>query len=340
MAQKFKCCQVCMSSKIIVLNNSVYCEKCAVYYQIENDSQFISAIPVSEIDYAAPELCTKCEKLRESNRKIKCTSFNDFYKKIRLCKECKKNNHAFLKNLYFRNFILCKKTKYVYGTVYRIMYVLALLFALTNQSAVNNFFAKYVNSMFDTLKERDLSKIQEKIVGIFQNIFNKIVAVENKITKGNNTFMHSFLHKMYTNPLYRFLYTHVFKYFINNKYINTVIYGMVQMRIKLKNSMLVGKNKAIQKIKETSDLIEKGTKHAYTKKLIAYVCMALFSFSSRHLMYVWYTWLKMYEVNIFTSLLIAFFAFNKFVIVDFYIYISGFSHIFSSRQNYYEISEN
>lgn len=108
-------CQFCNSCKTKKLNDAFFCEKCEIYFYIKNGSQLIKSLPIAEIQQRSLNLCTRCNENSRKNKLIKCQVFNEYIRKLPYCKKCKKENYLFLKNLFFKNFLLYKKIGRVFG---------------------------------------------------------------------------------------------------------------------------------------------------------------------------------------------------------------------------------
>ena len=201
-----KYCQVCLSNRIVILNSSVYCEKCDVYYQIENNNQFVSAIPVSEMDTFGPELCSKCSARKMNDKKIKCTGFNDYYNKIRLCKLCKVTNKEYLKNLYYRNFILCKKIKNTYGTLYKISFIWLIIFSLTTQHHVSDLIIKTFLRILETVNKENLTNLQQKLYNLLYKVTGKVEGFEERMDEENRSIINRIIYKIFNNPFVSYIY--------------------------------------------------------------------------------------------------------------------------------------
>ena len=104
--------------------------------------------------------------------------------------------------------------------------------------------------------------------------------------------------------------------------------------------MIVTKEKINRATDRVCDTISLTTSNVQVKKLLAYISLIVISFSSRHAIYCWYIWLKVSDMGWIKFIVIIFFATNRSIIVDCYIYLSALIHIFDSRQVYYEITGN
>lgn len=102
-----KYCQYCLSYKINRLKECIYCTNCEIYYRIENNNQAIKSIPLEEINQINLKLCKNCNKKARGNLLVK--TVKEYYKKLPFCKNCKLKNKIFIRNYYFKNFLLNKE---------------------------------------------------------------------------------------------------------------------------------------------------------------------------------------------------------------------------------------
>lgn len=116
-------CQICQSGKIRTLNDTIFCENCEIYFSVIDGKQRIKALPIVETKQRSMNLCSACSKKASKDTYIQCRIFKEYLKKLPFCKACKSLNSLFLKNLYFKNFLLHKKSRKTFG----IFTLLALL---------------------------------------------------------------------------------------------------------------------------------------------------------------------------------------------------------------------
>ena len=121
-----KRCQVCFSSRTVPLKDTVYCELCDIYYTMKGGRQHISTLPIKELEQASLDLCTRCRKKSGKGHIIVCRSFGDYFSKLGFCRGCKSSNRDFLKNLYYKNFLLYRTKVPLFGW----RSILLLLFCL------------------------------------------------------------------------------------------------------------------------------------------------------------------------------------------------------------------
>ncbi|OQS53992.1 hypothetical protein EHP00_526 [Ecytonucleospora hepatopenaei] len=339
-----KFCQVCLSQQIILLSGSVYCEKCEVYYQLENGNQFVAAIPVSEIDQMGPDLCKKCEGIKKSNRKIECTSFNDFTKKIKLCGKCKSINHSFLKNLYFRNFVLCRKTKAIYGKAYKFMFFTFALFALITQKNVSNLVTNSLEYTLNSLKDKDLNRVQNFFVNIFQWIFAKIIVLENKIMINNRNVMAKvndvLREKIHFSQIKAKIMLFSTCLYDNSLFLQNLHKNIIRIFSSLDSLKFFINKKVIVLFSFLKLFFIRHSNSDFVCKTIEAWSAILYSISIRHIMYGWCMWIKTGYSGVFSLFVMTFFAFTKILIMDIYFYVSVFFYICSATQKYSVISEN
>jgi len=119
------------------MNDTLYCENCEIYFTVKGRSQLIKSLPVTETKQRFLNLCSSCTKAATKSHLIKCRSFREYYKRLPYCSSCRALNLVFLKNQFFKNFLLYKKVKRVFGAPS----VIALLL-------VWNFFERYIGVLY------------------------------------------------------------------------------------------------------------------------------------------------------------------------------------------------
>ncbi|ELA42649.1 uncharacterized protein VICG_00401 [Vittaforma corneae ATCC 50505] len=132
-----KQCQFCNSHKTKVLNDTLFCENCEIYFTLKNGIQLIKSLPIAETKQRTLNLCVSCSRRAMKNSSIKCRTFREYLKRLPYCSSCKSLNVVFLKNLFFKNFLLYKKIKSVFG--------LSTLFTLIMTWCC---FEKYVSALY------------------------------------------------------------------------------------------------------------------------------------------------------------------------------------------------
>lgn len=110
-----KHCQLCGSGKIKISNDVLFCENCEIYFAIKNGNQLIKALPITETKQRSLCLCPVCTRIAMKPAITKCRCFKEYLRKLPFCRSCKSINRDFLKNLFFKNFLLYKKTRRVFG---------------------------------------------------------------------------------------------------------------------------------------------------------------------------------------------------------------------------------
>ncbi|CAD25544.1 hypothetical protein [Encephalitozoon cuniculi GB-M1] len=134
-------CEYCKSRNMLPLNGKYYCEECEIYYIYKDKKQEYSNLPIEEIGQmtVGNHLCRKCKLKYSGKKSIACTTFREYFKKLPMCKRCKKSNERCIKNAFFKNFILYK----TYGRVFSIRYIIfhTLLFYLVGSSILYRLFA-------------------------------------------------------------------------------------------------------------------------------------------------------------------------------------------------------
>lgn len=110
-----KHCQLCGSGRIKLSNDIMFCENCEIYFAIKNTTQLIKSLPITETKQRSLCLCPTCTKRAMKPTITKCRFFKEYLRKLPFCRSCKSINRDFLKNLFFKNFLLYKKTRKVFG---------------------------------------------------------------------------------------------------------------------------------------------------------------------------------------------------------------------------------
>lgn len=109
-------CQICSSSRTVQLKETIYCEACDVYYSMCDGVQYVSTLPMKPSTQISPELCQRCQaKANAKKYKIRCETFQDYFSRLRYCKSCKLRNKDFLKNHYYKNFLLHRTKRTVFS---------------------------------------------------------------------------------------------------------------------------------------------------------------------------------------------------------------------------------
>lgn len=108
-------CQFCNSQKTKLLNEVLFCESCEIYFSLKNGNQLIKSLPIVETDQRMLSFCPPCSRKFEQEIFIKCKRFQEYFKQLPYCANCKSSNAVFLKNLFFKNFLLYKKIDRVFG---------------------------------------------------------------------------------------------------------------------------------------------------------------------------------------------------------------------------------
>lgn len=110
-----KQCQFCNSHKTKALSDTLFCENCEIYFTLKNGIQLIKSLPIAETRQRSLNLCVSCSRRAMKNNSVRCRTFREYLKKLPYCSNCKSLNFVFLKNLFFKNFLLYKKIKNVFG---------------------------------------------------------------------------------------------------------------------------------------------------------------------------------------------------------------------------------
>jgi hypothetical protein len=112
-----KRCQYCLQQSLIELNGKCFCEECEMYYTLSNGRQEYSNLPIEEIEQMTvmEHLCRRCRQKYAGGGVIRCRTFREYFKKLSLCKKCKKSNERCIKNAFFKNFILYRTHGRIFG---------------------------------------------------------------------------------------------------------------------------------------------------------------------------------------------------------------------------------
>lgn len=123
-----KQCEFCGSRKTKRLNETLFCENCEIYFALKNGTQLIKSLPITETSSRSLKLCPSCTKLASKDTLIVCKTFREYLKKLPYCKTCKSLNLIFLKNLFFKNFLLYKKIRKIFGITTLFTLILTWIF--------------------------------------------------------------------------------------------------------------------------------------------------------------------------------------------------------------------
>lgn len=133
-------CQLCCSYRARALGNTLYCEKCEVYYTVRNGKQLIKTLPLVETRQRSLNLCPRCVNKTKNSKKLLVKTFGEYFKSLPYCKSCKFLNKIFLKNLFFKSFLLYKKSRPIFGWV-----DLLVLLALPGYVSCQNYTSVCLN---------------------------------------------------------------------------------------------------------------------------------------------------------------------------------------------------
>jgi hypothetical protein len=103
-----KKCQYCTKQRLIELSGKYFCEECEIYYTFNGRRQEYSNLPIQEMEQMTvmEHLCKTCKQKYSEGGVIRCRTFREYFRKLGLCKRCKKSNEGCIKNAFFKNFIL------------------------------------------------------------------------------------------------------------------------------------------------------------------------------------------------------------------------------------------
>lgn len=89
----------------------------------------VSSLPLRPISQCTLDLCTNCSRttaLRRANYKkviARCRTVNDYIVALKFCKKCRTLNEDFLKNQYYKNFLLFRKEISVFSWITMLLYI-------------------------------------------------------------------------------------------------------------------------------------------------------------------------------------------------------------------------
>jgi hypothetical protein len=86
-------------------------------------------------------LCSHCFKKASKNCSIKCRCFGNYFKKLPFCSKCKASNRLFLKNLFFKNFLLYKRNGNIFGMTSFLISFLICNLSLFDTSKLAGLFS-------------------------------------------------------------------------------------------------------------------------------------------------------------------------------------------------------
>ncbi|AFN83256.1 hypothetical protein EROM_070050 [Encephalitozoon romaleae SJ-2008] len=114
-------CEYCKSTNMLPLSGKYYCEECEIYYIYKDKKQEYSNLPIEDVNQmcVGDHLCGRCKSKYYEKKTIVCTTFREYFRKLPLCKKCKKSNEKSIKNAFFRNFILYK----MHGRIFSIPFI-------------------------------------------------------------------------------------------------------------------------------------------------------------------------------------------------------------------------
>ncbi|ORD97729.1 hypothetical protein A0H76_1167 [Hepatospora eriocheir] len=124
-----KICQICYSPDIILLDDYLYCEKCEIYYKMDNNKQKVSCLPINQSKQIDFILCAKCNHniKNDTENVIICRTFRDFYQSFPICSLCKEKNSDFISRLFHNNFLNYKKEGQVFRIVTKFLFTFMIV---------------------------------------------------------------------------------------------------------------------------------------------------------------------------------------------------------------------
>lgn len=94
-----------------------------------------------DTDIGKFKLCTKCYEISHTKEKLSVKTFNEYYKKLPFCRKCKKANEVGIKNYFFKNFILYRKFRALFGWK---DFLLLILFTFLADKYTNAYLAAFI----------------------------------------------------------------------------------------------------------------------------------------------------------------------------------------------------
>ncbi|KAK6089969.1 hypothetical protein P3W45_001015 [Vairimorpha bombi] len=99
-----------------------YCSTCRSHFILTDNEQKYVSVEMDELDHLtiSDKLCYDCTiYYNTSDKIIKASCFTDYLYKLKLCKKCKEDNQKFIRNMFYKNFILyrCRESVYTHGFI-------------------------------------------------------------------------------------------------------------------------------------------------------------------------------------------------------------------------------
>ncbi|KAI4292584.1 hypothetical protein PAPHI01_1858 [Pancytospora philotis] len=118
-------CRMCHSYSTLRVYDSLFCEKCNVYYSLADGDYRPTSLPLREAAQTSLRLCRSCaKKYPRSNAQILASSFADYFNALSYCRVCKVVNRDYIKNHYYKNFIQHRTQRATFGWKYWLLYAL------------------------------------------------------------------------------------------------------------------------------------------------------------------------------------------------------------------------
>lgn len=203
-------CQFCKSHKTKLLIDTLYCENCEIYFTLKNGIQLIKTLPLAETKQRSLNFCADCTKTALKNNTVKCKTFREYIKKLPYCKSCKALNLIFLKNLFFKNFLLYKKIENQFG----ISLLLSIIFTWSyfeNYLALFYYYIEILSGNLSTssfilisflfyhLNRYSVFRFILFIICIFKVLFTKTIYFDVPINLLSTKELDNFLNRLNIN---------------------------------------------------------------------------------------------------------------------------------------------
>ncbi|ORD93894.1 hypothetical protein ECANGB1_1417 [Enterospora canceri] len=233
-----------------------------------------------------------------------------------------------------------KQKTYVYGKVYKGIYLIFFLISLIKQKRVTNIVTGFVQWLLAKSHFPGASKPFNFILVKLNDCLNWTMKLEQLIIEENSAMFRRLSRVIYSNAFVQYLYTTIPTALSNNVVFSRIINALFMLMIRSKLLLFKGKAKVAEKLEELYTAASETPNSRIQRKIYAFLSMVFYSMSTRHVMYIWYGWLKLESLTIYSAIGLAIFGCNRFLLVDIYVFLSGFMHLYESTQIYYEIPEN
>ena len=205
-------CQICLSNKLIMLKDTIYCENCNIYYSIHENNQLIKSLPIKIVSQVSLELCNKCKNI-ERKGFIRCKTFQQYLNKLSLCRKCKNNNRDFLGNIFYKNFLLHKKNIRIFGWKFLLFFIIYYYFSSNYFSSffyqiflsfVIDYFAYkftfsrflFFSLLFYTTKDLEFVRIIFFFYFLYHILFTKTIVFDVPLDSSSEDGLNSFINRL------------------------------------------------------------------------------------------------------------------------------------------------